>query len=447
MHTKKSNKELTVEAVYDCRLVQSQPVHAESYFNTLSEAEWTELRKASSRARNTDASPALRCGDCREAVYARNSIKGRRHCRHFAGDHSHCLWSQAKAGDIRAIDVAKFQGQQEGWAHKQLSQYVKQVLNLDRVTAKAGVSFRRYTKSENGKYAYPDVYAAQWQGAPAVFEIQLSTTHSQVIQRREDFYRDAGIRLIWIVGRQSKNLNKQAFRDIYLDNGGQIFGIDHEVLAEAQKAKVTKFRLYRLLPGSPEKGFEPNWRDRIVTADEIDWGQPGDRPHSVNLSYDDYLNEIIEKNVPLRTLRLKFYEALKTDNKQAASEAWNAVVKITGGHQWESLPSSYDTMSALGVLVTLRTGVHSVQTSIDPENSKALVNSMLLEPLGRRCWTHAFELLCRAKGLEDLLNVNSIRAKCMRNKLEQQEIIPIDLVVGPVFNVFFPEGAFQRVIF
>lgn len=75
------------------------------------------------------------------------------------------------------------------------------------------------------------------------------------------------------------------------------------------------------------------------------------------------------------------------------------------------------------------------------------MNSMLLEPQERRCWTHAFELLCRATGLCDLLKKPSVRNKCSRNMADASSTIPVDRAAGPVFNVFFPEGAFYRLEF
>ena len=73
-----------------------------------------------------------------------------------------------------------------------------------------------------------------------------------------------------------------------------------------------------------------------------------------------------------------------------------------------------------------------------------LVNTVLLEPKDRRCWSHAFELLCRAKGFEELLSKSSIHEKCKRNRSELQSNVPADRAAGPVFDVFFPEGAFYR---
>lgn len=441
-----AEKGLTIEAVIDCRAGRSaQPVHADTYLSSMSEAEWTDLRKIATRTGKT-GEPALRCGDCRAAVYARESFKRRRHCYHFSGDHSDCRWSGAVAGNVRAIDAAKFHGQQEGEQHKLLSRLVSEILEYDPATKEAGVSFRRYTKAPDGEYGYPDVYAVQWQGAPAAFEIQLSTTHMPVIARREDFYSRIGVRLMWVIGNHGEDLGRRAFRDIYMRNDGQIFGMDGDVAAEARLCGQPRFRLYRLLPGTASDGFAPQWRNRIVAPHEVNWGAPGDRPRSAQLFYDEYLDAMIARDTELSALREKFYSALEIADGIAAAEAWNATAEHVGGQDWSHVPSPFDAIRALGVLATLRTGKLCVRTRILPGNHRELANSMLLEPPERRCWTHAFELLCQSRHLDDLIASEKVSEKCARNRAGQEGHRPLDVALGPVFNVFFPEGAFYRLM-
>ncbi len=439
-----STDDLTVEAIYDLRLDgKADPVHAETYLSTLSEAEWTDLRRTATRTGKSD-NPLLRCGDCGEGVYARESTKGRRHCYHFGGDHRDCRWSGAVGRHTRAIDAEKFRGQQEGERHKHLSRLVAEVLALDPVAREAGIAFRRYTKLEDGQYGYPDIYAHSWQGAPAAFEIQLSTTQVPDIVRREDFYERGAIRLAWIVGYDGESLNRRAFRDIYMSNDGQVLGMDEEVAAAARQFHQPRFRLIRLLPGPAREGFVPHRKDRIVGSTEINWGAPGDRPRSAGLQYDAYLNELVERNKTLKMLREDFYAALSAEKEHRAGKIWDDVAKIVGGCSWSALPTPFDTARALGVLATIRTNQLCVRAKIPATNLPHLVNTMLLQPENRRCWTHAFELLCLARGFRDLMEWPKVLEKRIRNRREEPLHLPPDVAAGPVFNVFFPEGAFRR---
>ncbi len=314
-------------------------------------------------------------------------------------------------------------------------------MSLDPCTQDSGVHFRRYTKGLESQYAFPDVFANQWQGGPAAFEIQLATTHVPVIQRREEFYEANGIRLAWIVGREENNLYRRAFRDIYMRNDGQILGMDGEVIAEARKAQAPRFRLYRLLPGLAEDGFAPEIADKIIGPENISWGA---RPRSLGPSYDAYLDAKIDRHALLGELRESFYEALSMTDEKKASEIWNTAAACTGGQRWEKLPTPYDTLRAFGVLATLRTGRRYASSRISLAQPRHLINSMVLEPKGRRCWTHALVLLCKGRGLSNLLDTESVQNKCVRNRLQQSTGMPPDRAAGPVFNVFFPEGAFAR---
>lgn len=180
-----------------------------------------------------------------------------------------------------------------------------------------------------------------------------------------------------------------------------------------------------------------------MSIDELDWGIAGSRPRSAHLGYDHYLNQLIEKDAAMKTSRERFYSALAASDDVAAGLIWNGVVEKVGGAPWEMLASRYDAIRAFGVLATIRRNEITVKTKINISDLPHLVNSMLLEPTERRCWTHAFKLVARAIKPE-LLAVDSIDQKCKRNDSEQSAIAPPDLSAGQVFNVFFPEGSFSR---
>lgn len=432
---------LTVEAIF-IPGSEGTPVHTEGYLYSLSDTEWSELRAQVTRSRRS-GSPLLQCGDCHAPVYARESSTGRRHCYHFGTDLKDCRWASANAQNFRAIDAYKFHGNQEGECHKRLKNMICEILALDPASSEAGVTCERYTKGDNTEYAYPDVFTASWQGGPAAFEIQLATTQLPTIIRREDFYKANGIRLCWIVGNEIDNLKRRAFKDIHLRNDGQIFSVDCDVLAAARKAAAPRFRLHRLLPGTIAENFIPTWKHKIVSVEDIDWGMPGAKPLSAQGGYDRYLNTLIERDKSLRLARQNFYVALRKCDHISAGEIWDKVVIKVGGEMWTKLGDGHNTVRALGVLATVRRGVITTETQINLDNLPHLVNSMLLEPKERRHWTHALQTIAKITR-PNLLLFPSIKKKCERNRIEQADSKPTDLAIGQAFNVFFPEGAFQR---
>lgn len=435
---------LTIEAIFvEDGATPGQPIRTEAYLYSLSETEWTSLRAEATRSRKA-GNPLLRCGDCRSPVYARESTNGRRHCYHFGTDVKDCLWASANARNARSIDAEKFHGNQESERHKTLKAMICENLALDPEAVEGGVVQERYTKGIDGTgYAFPDVFAVSWRGKPAAFEIQLATTQLPNIVRREDFYENNGIRLAWIIGNAERQLERRAFKDIYLRNDGQILGLDGDVMAAARQAGAPRFRLYRLLPGPVSKGLAPEWKTKIVSPDDIDWGGAGSRPRSAQFGYDAYLDQLVEKDAALSAAREQFYAALADSDHVAAGAVWNTVAQKVGGVRWEALPSPYDAVRAFGVLATIRRNEITVKTRIGLSDLQHLVNSMLLEPPARRCWTHAFRLLAGVTKPE-MLEVESVVQKCRRNANEHGAASPPDLSAGQVFNVFFPEGAFSR---
>ncbi|MEM6900243.1 MAG: DUF6035 family protein [Pseudomonadota bacterium] len=431
---------LTIEAIIVPP--STHPVHTETYLNALSDTEWSELRAKATRSRRT-GQPALLCGDCGQSVYGRESSYGRRHCFHFGTETKDCRWASANASSFRSIDANKFQGQQEGARHKKLKAMICEILELDPDVAAAGIAPERYTKGHDGQYAFPDVYASNCYGGPTAFEIQLSTTQLPTITRREDFYCQNDIRLCWVTSGDRSQLDRRAFKDIYLRNDGQIFAVDDEVLAEARAANAPRLRLMRLLPGPLREGLRPNWRERIVTLKEIDWGQPGDRPRSKGDSFDAYLEKLVQRDPAVSHLRSEFYSALTECNQDRAGVSWDSLASIVGGASWSSLGDPYDTVRALGVLATVRRNELSVQTKIGMSNLHHLVNSLLLEPKERRSWSGALRSMSESRR-PDLLAVPSVAKKIARN-LENAHGNPgSELLAGRVFDVLFPEGAFQR---
>lgn len=318
-----------------------------------------------------------------------------------------------------------------------------EILELDPDVAAAGIAPERYTKGHEGQYAFPDVYASNCYGGPAAFEIQLSTTQLPTITRREDFYAQNDIRLCWVISGDRSQLDRRAFKDIYLRNDGQIFAVDDEVLAEARSANAPRFRLMRLLPGPLREGLEPQWRERIVTPKEIDWGRPGDRPRSKGDCFDAYLEKLVQRDSAVSHLRSEFYSALTDCDHDQAGVSWDSITSIVGGASWSALGDPYDTVRALGVLATVHRNELTVQTKIGMSNLPHLVNSLLLEPKKRRSWSGAFRSLSESRR-PDLLAVPSVAKKVARNLADAHGNPGNEMLAGRAFDVVFPEGAFQR---
>ena len=443
MNSEQNNAEgLKVKSVLDKRRPEGfQLLDAEVWLNSLTEVGYTELRSDSTQQKNDV--PMIVCAECEWPVYSPDVGGKRRFFQHRKGFPRTCCYS-GEGKDPRQVDANKFGGIQEGQRHKDLKEILCEVLSFSE-TAR-NISQERHVSLVDRTFARPDVYAEDWLGGPIAFDIQLATTQIPTIDRREAFYKRGGIRYVWITAVNQQRLPRRAFRDIYMKNDGQIFGIDEEVLKEARKQKIPLFRIYRLVPGPAEKGFEPRFKNKIVSEKEIDWGGPGSRPRSRSRSYDELVAWRGEKDPFICENRLKFFSALAEGDGEVAGRIWDLVQTYVGGMSWSQIPAdSWDTGKALGVLATLATGKLCIETRIDKDNEAHLVNSLLLEPKGRWLFGELLKQLLQATGRYSLLSKLSVSEKLERAIAETMNIA-LAKNIGPVYDAFIPQGAFCRLM-
>lgn len=434
--------DLTIRAVLDKRRSEEhQLLDAKAWLASLSEAGYAELRAATTGHVGQE-SPIV-CAECGWPVYAPDhQERRRRYFQHKKGFPATCIYSGAEGKDPRQVDAEKFNGVQEGARHKQLKEWLCELLAFSK-TAR-NVAKERHIRLSDGTFARPDVYADDWCGAPIAFDIQLATTQMPDIIRREQFYKRAGIRFVWITDRDRHQLMRRAFRDIYMRNGGQIFGLDEEVLRVARERKAPVFRIHRWVPGRASEGFQPELKDRIFAVDEIDWGAPGGRPRSRFGSYDELLEQRCDNDPDVCQNRRDFFAALLAVSEDDAGVIWDRMRARTGGMAWRQLPcDALSATHALGVLATLSTGALCTRSKLPLENEPAIVNSMLLEPKARWAFAELFEQLARATGRDSLLEKTTVKEKLERAKNETLDVA-LARRVGAVFNAFIPQGAFLR---
>lgn len=433
---------LTIRSVLDKRRAEEhQLLDAEAWLASLSEAGYAELR-ATTTGVSLEESPVV-CAECDWPVYAPDDRNRRRlHFQHRKGFPETCVYSGAEGKDPRQVDAEKFNGLQEGERHKQLKEWLREVLAFSDTAT--GLTKERHVRLPDRTFARPDVYAENWEGAPIAFDIQLATTQMPAIIRREQFYERGCIRFVWITDRDQHQLMRRAFRDIYMRNGGQILGIDEEVLRTARDRKAPVFRIHRLVPGLASEGFRPAFKDRIYAVDEIDWGSPGQRPRSKTGSYDELVEWRCQNDPFVVQTQQDFFAALTNLDENEAGRTWDRMQAKTGGMTWRQLPCEpLSAAQALGVLATLSTGKLCTPFRLPMENEPALVNSKLLEPEGRRPFAELFEQVARATGRQALLEKPTVKEKLERAKSETMNI-RLARNVGPVFDAFIPHGAFLR---
>lgn len=432
---------LTIRSVLDRRRPDGlQLIDAEAWLSTLSESAYTDLRAATTGQRC--GVPEIVCAECEWPVYSPDDKKRRRYFQHKKGYPETCCYS-GEGRDPRQVDAEKFDGAQEGPRHRELKDWLYEIISFSKTAT--GIAKEWHIRLSDGTFARPDVFAENWLGAPIAFDIQLATTQMPTIIRREQFYERGGIRYVWITDSDQRQLLRRSFRDIYMRNDGQIFGVDEEVLRTSRDRKASVFRIHRLVPGLAKNGFRPEFRDRIFNIEEINWGWPGSRPQG-KIKYDALIEWRCQEDAFICNQRMAFFHALSEGDRDEAARTWDLVREYVGGTPWTEIPCDpAETIIALGVLATLSTGKRCLQTRIDVRDEVHLVNTMLLEPKRRRIFGEIFEQLANATGRHNLLNRPTVREKLERAKAETMSIA-LAKGIGPVYDAFIPQGSFLRLL-
>ncbi len=295
---------LTIKSVLDKRRSEGlQLIDADAWLNGLTEASYVDLREATTN--QTKETSNVVCAECEWPVYSPDDKRGRyfKHRKEFPKT---CCYS-GEGRDPRQVDAEKFGGAQEGPRHKELKDWLCEIVSLSNTAT--GVAKEWHKRLPDGTFARPDVYAENWLDAPIAFDVQLATTQMPCIQRRENFYKRGGIRYVWITDSNHHQLLRRGFRDIYMRNDGQFFGVDEEVLKTARERNIPVFRIHRLIPGLATDGFRPFFMDRIYSMEEINWGGPTSRPRSKTKSYDELIEWRCQNDPMIRKIRLEFYQA------------------------------------------------------------------------------------------------------------------------------------------
>lgn len=190
------------------------------------------------RARIHKGDPLYRCSLCGVAVYicrAKESFK-------FFFRHQHedggCPARTRGALSQDEIDARKYNGAKESKLHRRMKDWVCQCLEVDgrfQDIAQEPV----WTGPLTGERRRPDVRAL-YNGLPIAFEIQLSTTHLDVIAARRDFYQREGGLLVWLFAEFDTEHRRMTDDDVFYNNNLNAFVVTTTTVEASLNAREFK---------------------------------------------------------------------------------------------------------------------------------------------------------------------------------------------------------------
>ncbi len=207
------------------------------------------------RTRVQKSDPLYRCSLCGVAVYicrAKESFKFFFRHQHEDGScpaHTRGGLSQDE------IDARKYNGAKESKFHRRMKDWVCQCLALDGRFEEIAQE-PTWKGVLTGAHRRPDVRAV-YNGLPIAFEIQLSTTHLNVIAARRDFYQQEGGLLVWLFAEFDADHRRMTDDDVFYNNNLNAFVLNTKTVEASVEAGELRLECVWALPsqGSSHSGL------------------------------------------------------------------------------------------------------------------------------------------------------------------------------------------------
>lgn len=186
------------------------------------------------RTRMLKSDPIYRCSICGVPVYiCRAQEEFKFFFRHQEEDGS-CP-AQTRGGLSQdEIDARKYNGAKESKLHRRMKDWVCQCLALDGKFE--NIEQEPIWKGKlTGDRRRPDVRAVV-NGLPIAFEIQLSTTHLNVIAARRDFYQREGGLLVWLFAEFDTDHRRMTDDDVFYNNNLNAFIVNQKTVEASLQA-------------------------------------------------------------------------------------------------------------------------------------------------------------------------------------------------------------------
>lgn len=273
------NQQQTVELAID---LQADSRIAASDLLSLSEAEFSDIRRAAmenrvQRNRMPETQARFICAICRKPLYLSryNHEDGNRWFAHD-GASSDCPWYEGNRLSPKMRRALIYRGQQEGAQHYYLKNLLARWLETEPGVINVNCEMVTHGQVLKGEWKRPDVQCL-WQGRRVVFEIQLSYTFLSEVIKRDNFYREEGIFIIWLFA--ALDLRRAVVLDEAFFNRRNLFVLDQSAIDESIRAGRLVFNGTFQAPVLVRQSIEDQWQTRFITLDDVQFPTPSYRPY------------------------------------------------------------------------------------------------------------------------------------------------------------------------
>lgn len=308
----------------------------------LPEVEFSAMRRqamAERVARKKGATKARYiCAICRIPLWLSryNHEEGNRWFKHDEPSLG-CPWFEGNKLSPDQRRALIYRGQQEGAEHRRLKDFIASW--LDKEPGVTGVNRELVTHGQilKGEWKRPDVQCVK-DGKRIVFEIQLSYTFLSDVIKRDEFYRQEGVFIIWVFA--FFHLRRATVRDEAFFNRRNVFVLDVLATEETTKRARLTFNGHFQNPMLSADAIVDQWDTWLITLDDAHFPISNFRPFFFDY---DAARRAIEAEQKER--QRKALQARKEAQEQAV-EAWRqtqrGLFRLGVGEYLRSAVAYYD---------------------------------------------------------------------------------------------------------
>lgn len=246
----------------------------------LSEADFSAMRRLAMAQRiarrNGTTDARYLCAICKVPLWLSryNHDEGNRWFTHDEPSNA-CPWYEGNKLSPDQRRALIYRGQQEGKEHRRLKEFIASWLEREPGVTNVDRELVTHGQVLKGEWKRPDVQCVK-DGKRIVFEIQLSYTFLSEVIKRDDFYRQEGIFIIWVFG--FFDLRRATVRDEAFFNRRNLFVLDATAIEETSKRGRLTFNGHFQNPVLNGDFIEDEWSTRPVTLDGVMFPSSSCRP-------------------------------------------------------------------------------------------------------------------------------------------------------------------------
>ncbi|HRN28057.1 MAG TPA: DUF6035 family protein [Ignavibacteriaceae bacterium] len=219
------------------------------------------------------------CLYCKQMVGIRGSgiskIKSRKVKYHFAHlrDSKECPIKTASGLTKEEINRLKYNGTKEGKQHFDLKNKIADFLRLNEkmIGNVSNVQVEKTIRDVVSKeWKKPDIQFMYGNDKVAL-ELQLSTTWLDVITKRQNFYKQNGVFILWVFYRFNIDDEQRRFtdNDVIYTNNQNAFIFDEEAILESKRVKDLVLKCYFKNYKVTFNEIDGIWEQRFVKLSEL----------------------------------------------------------------------------------------------------------------------------------------------------------------------------------